>query len=142
MDSSFTAAVGPTHLLTSRILNGPDFTISTAVPSHSSHALKPYSCFALSSDSYAAIHCPLETASLAHPHSCHLATPTLLTVALNFSLTHSVSALTDCPPSPSHITVDGQSTSLSRCRAPSGAHDQILLCHRSVTVLCLVGRPI
>jgi hypothetical protein len=34
-------------------------------------------------------------------------------------------------PSPSHITVDGHSTSLSWCQAPSGAHDQILLCHRS-----------
>jgi hypothetical protein len=30
-------------------------------------------------------------------------------------------------PSPSHITVDGQSTSPSWCRAPSRAHDQILL---------------
>jgi hypothetical protein len=30
-------------------------------------------------------------------------------------------------PSPSHITVDGQSTSPSWCRAPSGAHNQSLL---------------
>jgi hypothetical protein len=30
-------------------------------------------------------------------------------------------------PSPSHFTTDGQSVRLSWCRAPSGAHDQILV---------------
>jgi hypothetical protein len=30
-------------------------------------------------------------------------------------------------PSPSHISTDGQSVSLSWCRALSGAHDQILV---------------
>jgi hypothetical protein len=30
-------------------------------------------------------------------------------------------------PSPTHITTDGQSVCLSWCRAPSGAHDQILV---------------
>jgi hypothetical protein len=39
--------------------------------------------------------------------------------------------------SQSHIETDGQSVSLSWCRAPSGAHDQIL-----VTVLSLGGRPL
>jgi hypothetical protein len=30
-------------------------------------------------------------------------------------------------PSPSHIATDGQSVSMSSCRAPSGAHDQIFI---------------
>jgi hypothetical protein len=33
MDLLFNAAIGPTHLLTSRILNSPKSTISTTVPS-------------------------------------------------------------------------------------------------------------
>jgi hypothetical protein len=43
-------------------------------------------------------------------------------------------------PSPSHIATDGQIVSQSRCRAPSGAHDQIF-----ITVLhlwsCFCGAP-
>jgi hypothetical protein len=39
-------------LINISLLNSPESTISTAVPSHSSHALQPYS-FTLSSDSYA-----------------------------------------------------------------------------------------
>jgi hypothetical protein len=53
MVSPFSAAVRPTHLLTSRTLNSPASTISKAVPSHDSHALQPSSFFGLSSDSYA-----------------------------------------------------------------------------------------
>jgi hypothetical protein len=54
MDSPFTAAVGPSHLLTCRILNSPESTISTAVPSRSPH-----------------LHCP------SHQHT------TLLTISLS-----------------------------------------------------------
>jgi hypothetical protein len=39
--------------------------------------------------------------------------------------------------SQSHIATDGQSVCLSWCRAPSGAHEQIV-----VTVLSLGGRPL
>jgi hypothetical protein len=42
-----------------------------------------------------------------------------------------------CSQSQSHIETDGQSVSKSWCRAPSGAHDQILITCVTVTVLFL-----
>jgi hypothetical protein len=39
-------------------------------------------------------------------------------------------------PSPSQFTTDGPSVSVSWCRAPSGAHDQIVVNCLTVAVLC------
>jgi len=91
MDSPFAAAVGPTHLLTSRILNSPESTVSTAVPSHSSHALRPYSFFAQSSDFYA-----VDPLSTRNGLACSL------TLQITSTLIHTVPPVHNCSPLMAH----------------------------------------
>jgi hypothetical protein len=66
-------------LINVRILNSTESTISTAVPSHGSHALRPYSFFAQPSDFYAVDPLPARN-GLACSHTLQITSTLIHTV--------------------------------------------------------------